>query len=279
MKRAGNEAPVFLLCAPKLGILALSLITRTCIPPLLICGAGPAIPDYSLNTGRALVLRAAEADLESGTPTARPAPEMPRHTPAVESPTPPVRPMGILRGTVTTPDNTPLPYAHIHVLGANLGAVADSTGMFRIDSVPAGDWTVKAFHPGHESTEARVALEAKRSLTLELHLKPAGMASDINTGHVTRLYAGRPNPYQGRGGVTLGFSLGLEGQAIIEVFNVSGRLVRTIVDDRYGAGDHEILWDGTGDSGEGVASGMYFYRLKTDGAEYVRKIVVIGGGN
>jgi hypothetical protein len=41
------------------------------------------------------------------------------------------------------------------------------------------------------------------------------------------------------------------------------------------AGRHTVEWDGNNSSGEGVASGVFFYRLQTDGFKQTRKMVLI----
>jgi hypothetical protein len=100
------------------------------------------------------------------------------------------------------------------------------------------------------------------------------------SGFVTALAAGRPNPFQGRGVVTLGFSMSTKGHATLEVFDVNGRLVKTVVDDIFEAGnEHQVTWDGTDNGGSSVASGVYFYRLKANGTEFAKKLVVVRNGN
>jgi len=49
------------------------------------------------------------------------------------------------------------------------------------------------------------------------------------------------------------------------VFDVAGRLVRTLVDDSMPQGSHEAVWDGTDSSGREVGSGSYLARLEFGG--------------
>jgi hypothetical protein len=46
---------------------------------------------------------------------------------------------------------------------------------------------------------------------------------------------------------------------------VTGRTIRTLVDDWQPAGPHSVVWDGVGGRGERVSSGVYFCRLRTPG--------------
>jgi len=63
----------------------------------------------------------------------------------------------------------------------------------------------------------------------------------------------------------------------ISIYNLLGKLVRTLVKTRQYPGQHKVLWDGKDDHRKEVASGIYFYRLKVSGLELVkpRKMVLI----
>jgi parallel beta-helix repeat protein len=56
----------------------------------------------------------------------------------------------------------------------------------------------------------------------------------------------------------------------ITIYNLLGKLVKTLVKTRQYPGEHKVLWDGKDDSGKEVASGIYFYRLKVSGLELVK---------
>lgn len=61
----------------------------------------------------------------------------------------------------------------------------------------------------------------------------------------------------------------------LEVFEVTGRLVRTLVGERLPAGAHEISWDRADNSGQGVAAGVYLYRLRARSFEATGRLVMI----
>jgi len=77
---------------------------------------------------------------------------------------------------------------------------------------------------------------------------------------VTRLFAPFPNPPQGAG-TTLRFDLAAAGDVRLEVFDVAGRRVRSLRAAPYGRGTHAVHWDGRGDSGRDLGSGVYFIRF------------------
>jgi len=77
-----------------------------------------------------------------------------------------------------------------------------------------------------------------------------------------------PNPV--RPSTTIGFSLREAGRVSLEVFDVGGRRVATLVDERLGSGEHRCSW-----SADGVASGVYTYRLRVGAESVARKMTVV----
>jgi hypothetical protein len=77
----------------------------------------------------------------------------------------------------------------------------------------------------------------------------------------TRLLAPFPNPF--RSATTLAFELERSGRVTIEVFDVSGRKVRTLQDGMLDADRYSVAWDGVNDAGRRVAPGVYFARMST----------------
>ncbi|MEW6511667.1 MAG: FlgD immunoglobulin-like domain containing protein [Bacteroidota bacterium] len=82
-----------------------------------------------------------------------------------------------------------------------------------------------------------------------------------------------PNPFNPE--TKIRFALAKRSDMTLEVFNTLGQRVRTLVTGIQSTGTHEVTWDGTGDGGAHVASGVYFYRLRTEEYNAVRKLVLI----
>jgi len=64
------------------------------------------------------------------------------------------------------------------------------------------------------------------------------------------------------------------GRVKVEIFDVTGRLVRSLVDSKMPAGVHEVTWDGASEGGSTVPSGMYFYRMTAEDFVSAKKLVV-----
>ena len=88
------------------------------------------------------------------------------------------------------------------------------------------------------------------------------------------LLPGRPNPC--RVGTTIDFSLAIPARVDLEVFDVRGRRVQSLLHDQArDPGRYSVAWNGRDVSGNAVRPGVYFYRLVTNGFRAERKLIVI----
>ena len=90
--------------------------------------------------------------------------------------------------------------------------------------------------------------------------------------HVT-LAQNHPNPFNPQ--TVIVFSLPRVQEASLRIYDLQGKLVRTLVQGVQTAGRHEVTWQGRNESDGAVASGLYFYRLTTDAGEQVRKMTLL----
>jgi spore coat protein A len=88
------------------------------------------------------------------------------------------------------------------------------------------------------------------------------------------LHGAKPNPFNPR--TRLNFELPRRGRARIEIFDVSGRWVSTVLDGIRPAGPGFVDWEGKDAKGRGIGSGVYLYRLEFEGSKQIsRKMVLI----
>lgn len=76
-------------------------------------------------------------------------------------------------------------------------------------------------------------------------------------------------------GARIRFAQPAAGRVSFRIFDVRGRLVRTLLDESRPAGESTIAWDGADDSGARVAAGMYFYRGELAGTRFDQKLVMV----
>jgi hypothetical protein len=87
------------------------------------------------------------------------------------------------------------------------------------------------------------------------------------------LHQNVPNPFNPT--TTIRFTMEAEAHVQLGVYDVSGRLVRTLVDGIKTVGDHVVEWNGMDNSGRAVHSGVYFYQIKALGISEVRKMTLL----
>mgnify|MGYP000442144917 CR=1 FL=1 len=86
-----------------------------------------------------------------------------------------------------------------------------------------------------------------------------------------------PNPFNVSTTISYQIPVGISGSQVkLRIFNVSGQLVRTLVDGTSEPGAYWVTWDGRDDRGRAVASGVYFYRLEAEGELVeVKKMILL----
>ncbi|MBU8922925.1 MAG: T9SS type A sorting domain-containing protein, partial [Bacteroidales bacterium] len=73
----------------------------------------------------------------------------------------------------------------------------------------------------------------------------------------------------------ISYSLRVGGQVTMRIYDVAGRLVKTLIDGTKDAGPHQHTWDGLNNLGNPVASGIYFYRMDADGFSETKKMILL----
>jgi adhesin/invasin len=82
-----------------------------------------------------------------------------------------------------------------------------------------------------------------------------------------------PNPFNPT--QTVMFTLPRKAAVRLEVFNILGQKVRTLVNSSLPAGDHRVVWDGKNDGAQSMSTGVYFYRLMADGQYQTHKTMLL----
>ena len=96
--------------------------------------------------------------------------------------------------------------------------------------------------------------------------------SDVSAA-ATALMAAQPNPFARQ--TSLALALGRPGPATLEIFDVAGRRVSTLLQGIQPAGRRVIVWDGTDGRGQHVAPGTYVVRLEADGRALTRRVQLV----
>jgi hypothetical protein len=158
--------------------------------------------------------------------------------------------------------------------GSSLSFGSGDTQEFQMSFVkdaswPEGDCELTAFI---QNLDGKEVLQGTKKLLPDL-VEVSVDDEDVILPTYTRLYDNYPNPFNPR--TSINFALATSGAVKLEVFNILGQNVRTLVDDQMIAGNHTITWDSRDENGGAVASGAYFYRLTTDDYSSTKKMLLV----
>ncbi len=152
--------------------------------------------------------------------------------------------------------------------------VTDAEGRFSIDELPAGDYKLRVDGADIE-TSYLGGTDETNAQTLSLE---NGVALDIGDMAVTAvstavgsreaivpaefaLQQNYPNPFNPE--TTVKFTLAQNDRAVIQIFNVLGQHVKTLLDKKLEAGEYTLQWNGQDSFGNRVASGIYLLHLSS----------------
>lgn len=88
-----------------------------------------------------------------------------------------------------------------------------------------------------------------------------------------RLSQNYPNPFNLQ--TTITYQVAQTGPVRLSIYTLTGQFIRTLVDEDRPVGTHSVVWDGTNDAGQNVASGVYFYRMFAGSFSAMRKLLLI----
>ncbi|GJM45419.1 MAG: hypothetical protein DHS20C21_22610 [Gemmatimonadota bacterium] len=144
-------------------------------------------------------------------------------------------------------------------------ASLDSPELAWIESPAPGLYTfaVNDFSTVRGSERYSLEIAEIRTRMQELPLEDRGRPRVVSVG---------PNPAASYADVK--FSLPLTGRAEIDVYDVTGRLVRGVLNESLPAGAHQARWDGRTGQGTAAANGVYFVRLKTEAGTSTKKVLL-----
>ncbi|MFH1843387.1 MAG: FlgD immunoglobulin-like domain containing protein, partial [bacterium] len=102
---------------------------------------------------------------------------------------------------------------------------------------------------------------------------PTGVDGPLLRPVAFRLHACYPNPFNPL--TTIRFDLPRAERVKLTVYDLSGRQVRTVLDEPLPAGFHEAVWDGRNDRGRALASGVYLFRIEASKFSQSRRMVLL----
>ncbi|MCP4705610.1 MAG: T9SS type A sorting domain-containing protein, partial [candidate division Zixibacteria bacterium] len=122
---------------------------------------------------------------------------------------------------------------------------------------------------GTNGTPSDVGIRARATLTL-VQSKDDEKLIRPNDFLLSQNY---PNPFNSA--TTIKYSVPRQSHVSIDIYNLLGQKVKTLIDETKTAGDHTINWDGTDYNGQLVSTGIYYYRITSGDLTVTKKLVLL----
>ena len=123
------------------------------------------------------------------------------------------------------------------------------------------------------AVEAQAAAEAAAQAEAEMPADVTAVLGEEAVPGTSALIGNYPNPFNA--GTAIRIQLAQAGPAILDVYDIQGRLVRRLWQGRLAGGEHQLSWDGRDDAGRAVATGVYLSRLETLEQIQTRKMLLL----
>ena len=149
--------------------------------------------------------------------------------------------------------------------GFTAGEVIRATGWYGDDSSETDLYLLQ-----EDGSEAQYGTGAYAALTGSVS---ATVGAEVNLPTDYDLGSNYPNPFSSR--TTVQYSLPAAQDVRIDVYNVVGQRVATLVDEVQPAGRHTVEWDGSALSGGSLTNGVYFLRMEAGSFRATRKVVFL----
>jgi hypothetical protein len=88
-----------------------------------------------------------------------------------------------------------------------------------------------------------------------------------------QLIGNYPNPFNPE--TTISFSIAIESLVRIDIYNIRGQFVATLLNEHLNTGNHQVVWQGKDQFSRMVSSGLYFYSLQTENFRATKRMMLL----
>ncbi|UCF63986.1 MAG: T9SS type A sorting domain-containing protein [bacterium] len=159
--------------------------------------------------------------------------------------------------------NSPEVMAHTVLVNLNAGDVNDPTFPANLNAEIPEVGTIFRIIPNKPNLPGD---------TLQI-IAPLTSLTPVTQPFTYQLWQNYPNPFNPT--TTITFSLQKAGKVQLEIFNVLGQKVRTLLNQWMPPGKHTRIWSATNDAGQFLGSGIYFYRIASEDFVKTRKMILL----
>ncbi|NQT26409.1 T9SS type A sorting domain-containing protein [candidate division KSB1 bacterium] len=144
-----------------------------------------------------------------------------------------------------------------------------------LEAAPFEDYTFDHWEGDVEQadlTSTSMVIYNNQSVTAHVNYS-SGVNPGVENVSAFHLYPVYPNPFNPA--TTIRFSLDSQSETIIQIYTLTGRIVKTLANSVFSAGHHEIKWNGTNATGMPVPSGIYMVKIETEKFSSTRKMILL----
>jgi hypothetical protein len=180
-------------------------------------------------------------------------------------------PMGTIEGTIKNENDEPI--AGATVTNGTFTATTNSEGAYQLEA-HTGVNVVIVSATGYETLIKSNVLVYRNLATIVNCVLPRDPHNDGSPPVVaTALNGNYPNPFNPQ--TTISYSVKEPGQVKLQIYNIKGQLVRTLVDSEHAAGHYKQIFDARDDRDRRLASGVYLIRMQAPGYHKTSKMMLL----
>jgi hypothetical protein len=180
--------------------------------------------------------------------------------------------------TVNSTDLAPINCQLVNILFSSDGGQNFSTVLA---SNTANDGSETITLPNVATTTARIKVAAADHIFFDINnfnftiQGSTGVETPSDAATTDRLVLSENHPNPFNPSTTIEFALPVAGPATLRIYDLQGRLVKTLVDQSLTPGRHSAVWDGSDIGGGTAASGVYLYELRANGERLTRRMLLV----
>ena len=180
--------------------------------------------------------------------------------------------VGNIVGFVRRANGNPIVGATVST--GNFSATTNSVGAYSLMNLPVGTYSVTAVADGFQGvTHDNIVVSPNQNTTLNIVLEPVSNEDPLAPVVATVLTGNYPNPFNPE--TTIRFSIKDAVPVRLEVYNLKGQMVRSLVNGEMKTGHYQVVFNGQDSTGRPLASGIYLYRLTADTYSSTRKMMLM----
>jgi hypothetical protein len=181
-----------------------------------------------------------------------------------------------LGGYVSTPDGIcagSVVYASVNGQIVDI-TVSDLDGYYSFEGIEPSTFTVSVVSvDGDGQIDQPVDAAFSDVGNANIVITPLSTGDVVPIPTTSSLAQNYPNPFNAQ--TMIAFNLATAGNVQLDVFNMIGQKVTTLIDGNYNPGTYNVIWNGRDAAGNVVSSGIYYYRLNSDGLTQTMKMTLL----